>query len=257
MTSQSCAECGTRAEPGQSFCDACGAVLSWSDREERAERTASARGAGAAEPVSVPAGEPALAAGAREEPGPPAGRRAAPTLPLPAGTRSPARAPAAPWCRAPPWPGWTNTSRRLRPLPNHRRPPSPQQPRTPTPTPCPSPRYPRGEQHHGPRSRPHAGRQRGPRQVPPRTGLRPRTPDRPGAVRRTGAARPPGRRPPAGPDPGPGTRRTGRPSVPLVRHPEHARPALLRTLRHATVRPQPRRARPTAVVAPSAEPGGR
>ncbi|MFF1745049.1 zinc-ribbon domain-containing protein, partial [Streptomyces mirabilis] len=22
-----CAECGTRAEPGQSFCDACGAVL--------------------------------------------------------------------------------------------------------------------------------------------------------------------------------------------------------------------------------------
>lgn len=52
MTSQSCAECGTRAEPGQSFCDACGAVLSWSDREERA---------GTADPVSVPA------AGAREE----------------------------------------------------------------------------------------------------------------------------------------------------------------------------------------------
>ncbi|XES00121.1 hypothetical protein HEP87_58345 [Streptomyces sp. S1D4-11] len=24
-----CAECGTRAEPGQSFCDACGAVLDW------------------------------------------------------------------------------------------------------------------------------------------------------------------------------------------------------------------------------------
>ncbi|MGC0383476.1 NADase-type glycan-binding domain-containing protein [Streptomyces sp. SAI-129] len=29
MTTQNCAECGTRAEPGQSFCDACGAVLSW------------------------------------------------------------------------------------------------------------------------------------------------------------------------------------------------------------------------------------
>ncbi|MFC8714544.1 zinc ribbon domain-containing protein [Streptomyces sp. NPDC057197] len=28
-TPQNCAECGTRAEPGQSFCDACGAVLSW------------------------------------------------------------------------------------------------------------------------------------------------------------------------------------------------------------------------------------
>ncbi|WP_405815998.1 zinc ribbon domain-containing protein [Streptomyces sp. NBC_01390] len=85
MTSQSCAECGTRAEPGQSFCDSCGAVLSWSDREERPDRedrerrevgagradqesrAASARGAGAGEPVSVPAGEPAVAAGVREE----------------------------------------------------------------------------------------------------------------------------------------------------------------------------------------------
>ncbi|MFF3502305.1 NADase-type glycan-binding domain-containing protein [Streptomyces sp. NPDC003247] len=32
MTTQNCAECGTRAEPGQSFCDGCGAVLSWTDR---------------------------------------------------------------------------------------------------------------------------------------------------------------------------------------------------------------------------------
>ncbi|WP_341868846.1 zinc-ribbon domain-containing protein, partial [Streptomyces bobili] len=32
MTTQNCAECGTRAEPGQSFCDACGAVLGWTDR---------------------------------------------------------------------------------------------------------------------------------------------------------------------------------------------------------------------------------
>ncbi|MGW2637921.1 NADase-type glycan-binding domain-containing protein [Streptomyces sp. NPDC001348] len=31
-TTQNCAECGTRAEPGQSFCDACGAVLGWTDR---------------------------------------------------------------------------------------------------------------------------------------------------------------------------------------------------------------------------------
>ena len=29
MTTQNCAECGTRAAPGQSFCDACGAVLRW------------------------------------------------------------------------------------------------------------------------------------------------------------------------------------------------------------------------------------
>ncbi|MEU6369521.1 zinc ribbon domain-containing protein [Streptomyces sp. NPDC046931] len=31
-TTHSCAECGARAEPGQSFCDACGAVLGWTDR---------------------------------------------------------------------------------------------------------------------------------------------------------------------------------------------------------------------------------
>ncbi|MER6519160.1 zinc ribbon domain-containing protein [Streptomyces sp. NPDC001553] len=39
MTTQNCAECGTRAEPGQSFCDACGAVLSW-DQGSRAARPA-------------------------------------------------------------------------------------------------------------------------------------------------------------------------------------------------------------------------
>ncbi|MFI5883187.1 NADase-type glycan-binding domain-containing protein [Streptomyces sp. NPDC051554] len=52
-TTQSCAECGTRAEPGQSFCDACGAVLSWTDRAGArtgapAERGESAGGAPAA-----------------------------------------------------------------------------------------------------------------------------------------------------------------------------------------------------------------
>jgi hypothetical protein len=41
-TTHNCADCGTRAEPGQSFCDACGAVLSWSDR------AAAAAGGGAA-----------------------------------------------------------------------------------------------------------------------------------------------------------------------------------------------------------------
>ncbi|MFD4557759.1 zinc ribbon domain-containing protein [Streptomyces sp. NPDC058469] len=53
-TTQSCAECGTRAEPGQSFCDACGAVLSWTDRAgartgapaERGESAGGAPGAG-------------------------------------------------------------------------------------------------------------------------------------------------------------------------------------------------------------------
>ncbi|WP_405616612.1 NADase-type glycan-binding domain-containing protein [Streptomyces sp. NBC_00076] len=49
MTTQNCAECGTRAEPGQSFCDACGAVLSWTDRgrTRTAERTGERTGGAA------------------------------------------------------------------------------------------------------------------------------------------------------------------------------------------------------------------
>ncbi|MBL0780189.1 zinc ribbon domain-containing protein, partial [Streptomyces albidoflavus] len=38
MTTKNCAECGTRAEPGQSFCDACGAVLSWDPARGTAPR---------------------------------------------------------------------------------------------------------------------------------------------------------------------------------------------------------------------------
>ncbi|MFG2963384.1 NADase-type glycan-binding domain-containing protein [Streptomyces sp. NPDC048288] len=33
-TTQNCTECGTVAEPGQSFCDACGAVLSWTGNRD-------------------------------------------------------------------------------------------------------------------------------------------------------------------------------------------------------------------------------
>ncbi|ANB07097.1 hypothetical protein SAM40697_3139 [Streptomyces ambofaciens] len=40
MTTQNCAECGTRAEPGQSFCDACGAVLRWDQAGPRTTRPA-------------------------------------------------------------------------------------------------------------------------------------------------------------------------------------------------------------------------
>ncbi|OSP42928.1 hypothetical protein B7767_12930, partial [Streptomyces sp. 13-12-16] len=48
----SCAECGTPAEPGQSFCDSCGAVLGWADdgrpgRTEPTARTTTTPGAGA------------------------------------------------------------------------------------------------------------------------------------------------------------------------------------------------------------------
>ncbi|MFK0116649.1 NADase-type glycan-binding domain-containing protein [Streptomyces sp. NPDC090994] len=53
MTTQNCAECGTRAEPGQSFCDACGSVLSWESSSRsrstpNAESTAAARANGSA-----------------------------------------------------------------------------------------------------------------------------------------------------------------------------------------------------------------
>ncbi|MFK0282246.1 NADase-type glycan-binding domain-containing protein [Streptomyces sp. NPDC090499] len=34
-TNRNCTECGTVAEPGQSFCDACGAVLSWTGTNEQ------------------------------------------------------------------------------------------------------------------------------------------------------------------------------------------------------------------------------
>ncbi|NUR01898.1 MAG: zinc ribbon domain-containing protein [Streptomyces sp.] len=66
-TTQNCAECGTRAEPGQSFCDACGAVLSWTDRagaRRGAERAGSdaAQGSGAGAAVSAGAGAGAAAA---------------------------------------------------------------------------------------------------------------------------------------------------------------------------------------------------
>ncbi|WP_217170954.1 zinc ribbon domain-containing protein [Streptomyces sp. AC512_CC834] len=43
MTTQNCAECGTRAEPGQSFCDACGAVLSWDQTARNAQPAAVAK----------------------------------------------------------------------------------------------------------------------------------------------------------------------------------------------------------------------
>lgn len=67
-TTQSCAECGTRAEPGQSFCDACGAVLDWTDRAT-ARATAGAPSAaadGAGDRAGErPAGDPGNAAAPR------------------------------------------------------------------------------------------------------------------------------------------------------------------------------------------------
>lgn len=62
MTTQNCAECGTRAEPGQSFCDACGAVLSWTDRDrDRTPARAATAASATASPASSDAGAPRAA----------------------------------------------------------------------------------------------------------------------------------------------------------------------------------------------------
>lgn len=47
MSTLNCADCGTRAEPGQSFCEACGAVLSWREERDTGARAAEAAGGAA------------------------------------------------------------------------------------------------------------------------------------------------------------------------------------------------------------------
>ncbi|MEU2159236.1 zinc ribbon domain-containing protein [Streptomyces sp. NPDC019396] len=57
-----CAECGTRAEPGQSFCDSCGEVLRWTDSAEP-------EGSGSARPGTAAGPAPEAGPGAPESPG--------------------------------------------------------------------------------------------------------------------------------------------------------------------------------------------
>ncbi|MFI5684869.1 NADase-type glycan-binding domain-containing protein [Streptomyces sp. NPDC051636] len=67
-TTQSCAECGTRAEPGQSFCDACGAVLGWTDRagaRTAAGAPAASAGGSGERSGEGPAGDPGNAVATR------------------------------------------------------------------------------------------------------------------------------------------------------------------------------------------------
>ncbi|KUO09805.1 NADase-type glycan-binding domain-containing protein [Streptomyces sp. DSM 15324] len=73
-----CAECGTRAAPGQFFCDSCGAVLRWARRTARGGTAEDAReadeqpteesGPTAGRPASRSGREPAPAAGDRNPP---------------------------------------------------------------------------------------------------------------------------------------------------------------------------------------------
>ncbi|MFG3513605.1 NADase-type glycan-binding domain-containing protein [Streptomyces bobili] len=58
MTTQNCAECGTRAEPGQSFCDACGAVLGWTDRAPARTAATASQSSGATSPSAPTASSP-------------------------------------------------------------------------------------------------------------------------------------------------------------------------------------------------------
>ncbi|MGW2297606.1 zinc ribbon domain-containing protein [Streptomyces violaceorubidus] len=83
MTTQNCAECGTPAEPGQSFCDACGAVLSW----EQAGAARTARPAAATAATSDQNGFDAFAGAGvpPARPGRPAGASAAGAGDAPAG----------------------------------------------------------------------------------------------------------------------------------------------------------------------------
>ncbi|WP_030663286.1 NADase-type glycan-binding domain-containing protein [Streptomyces rimosus] len=53
MTTPDCGECGTRAEPGQSFCDACGAVLRWDAAGGRSGSPAASSNAGSGRGVSA------------------------------------------------------------------------------------------------------------------------------------------------------------------------------------------------------------
>ncbi|MGW4560902.1 NADase-type glycan-binding domain-containing protein [Streptomyces sp. NPDC004561] len=72
-TTQNCAECGTRAEPGQSFCDACGAVLSWTDRSapRRGAERAAAEPASSGRTGDDPAGPSGANTAVRTDAGPP------------------------------------------------------------------------------------------------------------------------------------------------------------------------------------------
>ncbi|MFE7034057.1 zinc ribbon domain-containing protein [Streptomyces sp. NPDC057621] len=58
---RSCAECGTRAEPGQSFCDSCGAVLGWGTGRNAAAPVPAA--------AAAPARDSATGRGADNDPG--------------------------------------------------------------------------------------------------------------------------------------------------------------------------------------------
>ncbi|GHE42523.1 NADase-type glycan-binding domain-containing protein [Streptomyces capitiformicae] len=99
---ESCAECGTRGEPGQSFCDACGAVLGWSGTPvadpSAPEPATAARPDTDTDTDTAPTTAPATTAAAPTAAAPPSPHHEtedeAPTNPLPAAAPTPVPDPA-------------------------------------------------------------------------------------------------------------------------------------------------------------------
>ncbi|MFQ3559790.1 zinc ribbon domain-containing protein, partial [Streptomyces gramineus] len=50
-TNRNCTECGTVAEPGQSFCDSCGSVLTWAAADAAPQQPAAAAATAAPAPA--------------------------------------------------------------------------------------------------------------------------------------------------------------------------------------------------------------
>ncbi|MEV0528930.1 zinc ribbon domain-containing protein [Streptomyces sp. NPDC050439] len=97
MTRQNCTECDARVEPGQSFCDACGAVLSWDTAGARsgAAPAADARGSSAGSGHAGPSVAGPAPAGGGPVPSPAADRRATDSgLPRRAASAEPTATPA-------------------------------------------------------------------------------------------------------------------------------------------------------------------
>ncbi|WP_330283747.1 NADase-type glycan-binding domain-containing protein [Streptomyces sp. NBC_00588] len=99
-TTQNCADCGTRAEPGQSFCDACGAVLSWTERANAAVGGGPSGGSGSRSGAAPDAGQGAASPTARtatpETNVAPPASAAAPSAPAPSAPTPSGPAPSAP-----------------------------------------------------------------------------------------------------------------------------------------------------------------
>jgi hypothetical protein len=101
-TSQKCGECGARVEPGLSFCDACGAVLSWAERNGATADATAGSAAGSADSRSYEGGSRAAeegSGGSSEG----TGRGGLSLVPSPPPSPSPSEQPSGPPTAEPGW----------------------------------------------------------------------------------------------------------------------------------------------------------